>query len=97
MIHYAVEEAMLSGIDKIEFVARPQQRDFLNYFTRDEKLEKFLGENNKKAELESLKEVEAYFKDIGFSIEIQKNPQGNAHAIFNQKILSRTNLAEYFL
>jgi len=85
MIHYAVEEAMLSGIDKIEFVARPQQRDFLNYFTRDEKLEKFLGENNKKAELESLKEVEAYFKDIGFSIEIQKNPQGNAHAIFQSK------------
>ncbi|MDD5696622.1 MAG: sugar phosphate nucleotidyltransferase [Candidatus Pacebacteria bacterium] len=85
MIHYAVEEALLSGIKKIEFVARPQQKDFLDYFARDIKLEKFLEENNKKAELDNLKEVEAYFKNIDFSIEVQKNPQGNAHAIFQSR------------
>jgi len=34
MIHYAVEEAMLSGINKIEFVARPQQRDLPKLFVQ---------------------------------------------------------------
>jgi len=38
-----------------------------------------------KNELENLKEVEAYFKDIDFSIENQRNPQGNAHAIFQAR------------
>jgi len=85
LIHYNVEEALLSGIKQIEFIARPGQKDFLNYFKRDTSLEKFLLEKNKKDELKNLKEVEGFFKDIDFSVSTQKIAKGPANAIYQAK------------
>lgn len=85
LIHYNVEEALLSGIKQIEFVARPKQKDFLNYFNRDLELEKFLEEKHKKDELKYLKEVEDYFKAINFSVSTQKKASGDTNAIFQSR------------
>jgi len=85
LIHYNVEEALLSGIKQIEFVARPKQKDFLNYFNRDLDLEKFLEEKGKKEELKDLKEVEEYFKAVDFSISVQKQAKGPSNAIYQAK------------
>jgi UTP--glucose-1-phosphate uridylyltransferase len=85
LIHYNVEEALLSGIKKIEFIARPGQKDFLNYFNRDTDLEKFLEEKGKKEELKNLKEVEGFFKEIGFSVSTQKKASGDTNAIYQAK------------
>ncbi|HOC53761.1 MAG TPA: sugar phosphate nucleotidyltransferase [Candidatus Pacearchaeota archaeon] len=85
LIHYNVEEALLSGIKQIEFVARPKQKDFLNYFNRDLDLEKFLEEKGKKEELKDLKEVEDYFKNITFSVSTQKKAAGDTNAIFQSR------------
>jgi len=85
LIHYNVEEALLSGIKNIEFIARPKQKDFLNYFQKDLNLEKFLQEKNKKEELKNLKEVEGFFKDINFSVSTQKIAKGPASAIYQAK------------
>jgi UTP--glucose-1-phosphate uridylyltransferase len=85
LIHYNVEEALLSGIKQIEFIARPGQKDFLNYFNRDVALEKFLHEKNKKEELKHLKEVEGFFKEITFSLSTQKKAAGDTNAIFQAR------------
>lgn len=85
LIHYNVEEALLSGIKQIEFVARPKQKDFLNYFNRDIELEKFLEEKHKKDELRYLKEVEDYFRAISFSVSTQKKASGDTNAIFQSR------------
>lgn len=85
LIHYNVEEALLSGIKQIEFIARPGQKEFLKYFKKDLALEKFLEEKNKKEELNNLKEVEGFFKDIDFSLSTQKKVSGDVNAIFQAK------------
>ncbi len=85
LIHYNVEEALLSGIKNIEFIARPKQKDFLNYFNKDLSLEKFLQEKSKKEELKYLKEVESFFKAINFSVSTQKKATGDANAIYQSK------------
>jgi UTP-glucose-1-phosphate uridylyltransferase len=93
-----VEEALLSGIKQIEFVARPKQKDFLNYFNRDIELEKFLEEKHKKDELKYLKEVEDYFKAINFSVSTQKKASGDTNAIFqSRKFVGKRSLRSFLL
>lgn len=85
LVHYAAEEARLSGINKIQFVVRPGQKEVLNYFKKDVSLEKRLEENNKTEELKALRHLEQLFGKMDFSTAVQKVPHGNADAIYKAK------------
>ena len=78
MIHYAVEEAVLSGIDQVIFVTSSGKHAIEDYFDRNLELEQFLERNGKK---ESLSRI----KKIGEMIEVvtvrQKEQLGLGHAI----------------
>ncbi len=78
MIHYAVEEAVLSGIEQIIFITSSGKESIENYFDRNFELETFLEKNGKVKELEMI-------QNIGKMIEIttvrQKEQLGLGHAI----------------
>jgi len=78
MIHYAVEEAISSGIEEIIFVTSTGKESIENYFDRNLELEQFLDKNNKKDYLELIQK-------IGSQIEIvtvrQKEQLGLGHAV----------------
>lgn len=81
MIHYSVEEALLSGIKEIQLVTRKNQKDVTGYFNPNPELEKLLRERNKKEELEMVKGLSEISKAIKFSFSIQKKASGNVDAI----------------
>ncbi|MFA7151445.1 MAG: sugar phosphate nucleotidyltransferase, partial [Candidatus Paceibacterota bacterium] len=87
LIHYTVREAIDSGIKEIIFVVRPKQKDVLQYFQPDLKLEKILEEKNKLEELEALKEIKEMARDVTFSFAVQKYPLGDGDAVFQAKAL----------
>jgi UTP--glucose-1-phosphate uridylyltransferase len=78
MIHYAVEEAVLSGIEQIVFVTSSGKTAIEDYFDRNLELESFLERNGKQ-------EMANEIKRIGSMIEIttvrQKEQLGLGHAI----------------
>ena len=78
MIHYAVEEAVLSGIEQVVFVTSSGKTAIEDYFDRNLELEEFL----KRAGKEDLAQK---MKEIGSMIEItsvrQKEQLGLGHAI----------------
>jgi UTP--glucose-1-phosphate uridylyltransferase len=78
MIHYAVEEAVLSGIEQVIFVTSSGKEVIENYFDRNLELEEFLLKNGKEEMAESIKK-------IGTMIDIttvrQKEQLGLGHAI----------------
>lgn len=78
MIHYAVEEAVLSGIEQVVFVTSSEKGSIEDYFDRNFDLEAFLAKNGKIKELEMIQE-------IGNMIEVisvrQKEQLGLGHAI----------------
>jgi len=85
LVHYAVEEALRSGIKEIQLVTRKNQKDVGEYFASNPELEKLLQERNKKDELEMLKELNEEMKEIKFSSVIQKKASGNVDAICQAK------------
>lgn len=82
MIHYCVEEAVLSGIQEIVFVTSSGKEAIENYFDRNIELETFLIKNNKKELFEKIRK-------IGDMIEIvtvrQKEQLGLGHAVLCAK------------
>lgn len=78
MIHYVVEEAIHSGIERIVFVTSSSKDSIMRYFDRNEGLEAFLKDKGKDKELELI-------KSIGDMIEItavvQKEQLGLGHAV----------------
>ncbi len=82
MIHYCVEEAVLSGIQEIIFVTSSGKEAIENYFDRNIELETFLKKNNK---LELLDKI----REIGDLIEVvtvrQKEQLGLGHAVLCAK------------
>jgi UTP--glucose-1-phosphate uridylyltransferase len=87
LIHYTVKEAVDAGIKEIIFVTRPKQKDVLQYFQPDPKLEKILQDKKKEEELKDLKEIQDLARDITFSFAVQKAPLGDGDAIFQAKSL----------
>lgn len=85
LVHYNVQEALLSGIEEIQFITRQNQKDVLNYFKEDPVLEKILEENNKKQELDVLKELKKVMDKISFSSVIQKQALGEVNAVYQAK------------
>lgn len=81
IIQHIVEEVKKSGIKEIVFVVSPRQKTVLNYFKKDEDLEKILVKRKKEKLLKELKEFNDIFEDISFSFVVQKDPLGDGHAI----------------
>ncbi len=78
MIHYAVEEAVLSGVEQVIFVTSTRKETIENYFDRNFDLESFLEQVGKEKLLSQI-------KDIGSMIEVctirQKKQLGLGHAV----------------
>ncbi|MCO4793797.1 MAG: UTP--glucose-1-phosphate uridylyltransferase GalU [Bacteriovoracaceae bacterium] len=78
MIHYAVMEAVESGIEEVLFVTSTGKQEIENYFDRNFELEHFLEERGKSEMLENV-------RNIGNMIEVcsvrQKEQLGLGHAI----------------
>ncbi|HNY36176.1 MAG TPA: UTP--glucose-1-phosphate uridylyltransferase [Candidatus Pacearchaeota archaeon] len=85
LIHYSVEEALLSGIKEIQLVTRKSQKDVTAYFNSNPELEALLRERNKKEELEMVKGLNEVSKQIKFSFSIQKKASGNVDAIYQAR------------
>lgn len=91
MIHYAVEEAVRSGIEEVLFITSSGKEAIENYFDRNFSLESFLESKEK----ESLKES---LKNISEMIEVcsvrQKKQLGLGHAIsYAESFVGRDNFA----
>ncbi len=82
MIHYVVEEAILSGIEQIIFVTSAGKHAVEDYFDRNFELEDFLIKNGKIKELELIQQ-------IGKMVEVtavrQKEQLGLGHAVLCAK------------
>lgn len=82
MIHYVVEEAILSGIEQIIFITSTGKHDIEDYFDRNFDLEDFLSKNGKIKELELVQK-------IGKMVEVtsirQKEQLGLGHAVLCAK------------
>lgn len=78
MIHYAVEEAVLSGIEQIIFVTSSGKSAIEDYFDRNLELEQFLEKNGKS-------QLACEIREIGQMTEVttvrQKEQLGLGHAI----------------
>ncbi len=84
MIHYVVEEAILSGIEQVIFITSSGKHDIEDYFDRNFELEDFLYKNGKTKELELIQK-------IGKMVEVtsirQKEQLGLGHAVLCAKEL----------
>lgn len=82
MIHYCVEEAVLSGIEEIVFVTSSGKEAIENYFDRNIELETFLEKNGKS-------ELKDKIQKIGSMINVvtvrQKEQLGLGHAVLCAK------------
>lgn len=84
MIHYVVEEAILSGIEQVIFITSSGKHAIEDYFDRNFELEDFLIKNGKIKELELIQK-------IGNMVEVtsirQKEQLGLGHAVLCAKEL----------
>lgn len=82
MIHYVVEEAILSGIEQVIFITSSGKNAIEDYFDRNFDLEDFLNKSGKIKELEMVQE-------IGKMVEVtsirQKEQLGLGHAVLCAK------------
>lgn len=91
MIHYAVQEAISSGIEQIVFVTSSGKESIERYFDRNIELETFLEKSGKLAELELV-------KNIGNMVEIitvkQKEQLGLGHAVLcSREVIGQDSFA----
>ena len=82
MIHYVVEEAILSGIEQVIFITSSGKNAIEDYFDRNFELEDFLHKHGKSKELELVQQ-------IGKMVEVtsirQKEQLGLGHAVLCAK------------
>ena len=91
LIEYAVEEAVMAGIEEIIFITSHTKRSIKDHFERNIKLEeKLINSNN----TDALKKINRkIFQDISFTFVRQKLQKGLGHAILQAKHLIQD---EYF-
>lgn len=82
LIHYAVEEAVLAGIEQIIFVTSAGKSEIENYFDRSAALEYALESSGKKDLLEMVKNIS---KMCEFVSVRQKQQKGLGHAVYCAK------------
>jgi len=84
-LQYIVEEAWISGVEKIIFVNRPEKSIILDYFKKyfqkEPELEEILKKRKRNHLLKELKRLGKISKKISLSQVIQKEPLGSSHAI----------------
>ncbi len=80
-LHYIVKELIDSGIKEIIFVVRKENKDVIDYFKKDLKIEKILKERGEEVILEEMKNLENMMKEVSFSHVFQKSPLGDGHAV----------------
>lgn len=97
VIQYIVEEVKRSGITEIVFVVSPKEKMILNYFRKAPEIEKILIKMKREQLLKELKDFENIFEGISFSFVIQKNPNGDGHAILQAaKSVNKESVAVSF-
>ncbi len=84
LIHYAVEEAVSSGIKEIIFVVNSKKKSIEDYFTPNRELEEFLKKRNEKKLLEEVKNISNSAK---FNFLIQRKANGDGDAVLKAKKL----------
>ena len=84
MIHYAVKEAVRSGIEEVIFVTSKGKEAIENYFKRNYAFEEYLNSTGKENELEIIKEIGSMIK---FQTIEQKEQLGLGHAVLCAKDL----------
>ena len=91
LIEYAVEEAVMAGIEEIIFITSHTKRSIKDHFERNIKLEeKLINSNN----TDALKKINRkIFQDISFTFVMQNSQKGLGHAILQAKHLIQD---EYF-
>lgn len=82
VIQYIVEELIASGIRRIVFVISDNKREVLEYFLRDEELERSLKEKGKLAELESIQHLPEMAEFLAVE---QHEPLGFGHAVLQAR------------
>jgi len=91
MIHYVVEEAVLSGISKVIFVTSSGKESIENYFDKNIELETFLASKSKNTELESIRHISDMVEIVSTR---QKEQLGLGHAIMcSRDIVGDENFA----
>ncbi len=97
IIQYIIEEVKKSGINEIVFVVSPKQKMIFNYLKKNSELEKVLVKRKKEELVKELKDFEQIFEGINFSFVVQKNPQGDGHAILQAgKLIGQEPVAVSF-
>jgi UTP--glucose-1-phosphate uridylyltransferase len=82
IIHYAVEEAVASGIGQVILVTAQNKRTIEDYFDRSLELEYFL---EKRGETDLLKEVHHLADNVEICYVRQKEPLGLGHAVLQAR------------
>lgn len=82
MIHYCVEEAVLSGIEEIVFVTSSGKEAIENYFDKNQELENFLEKNGKHDLLAKISKISQMIEVVTVR---QKEQLGLGHAVLCAK------------
>ncbi|MFA6190161.1 MAG: UTP--glucose-1-phosphate uridylyltransferase [Candidatus Staskawiczbacteria bacterium] len=85
LIQYIVQEAKDAGIEEIIFVISPGQKMIADYIKPDKRLEAFLSQRKKDKQLKDLKDIDDVFGDLKINFVVQKEPNGDGHAILQAK------------
>jgi len=86
VIDYIVREALDSEIFQVIFVLSENKKIILDYFNKNQRLEKLLKENGQKEEkIKILKEIEERFKSASFYSCIQQIPKGDGDALLKAR------------
>jgi UTP--glucose-1-phosphate uridylyltransferase len=84
LIHYAVEEAIKSGIDRIVMVTSASKRAIEDYFSRTPELDSYLARKGETALSKSMKEIAAM---ADYCYVLQKEPKGLGDAVLTVKVV----------
>ena len=83
LIEYAVEEAVMAGIEEIIFITSHTKRSIEDHFDKNSELEEKLLKSGKK---DAIKKINRdIFQDVSFTYVRQKSQKGLGHAILQAK------------
>jgi len=85
MIEYVASEAAQAGINQLVFVLSEDDRTILDYFKKNQKIEKVLAKRNNEELLKELKAMDQLFEGVSFSLVIQPKPKGDGDAVLQAK------------
>ncbi|MGB9743382.1 MAG: UTP--glucose-1-phosphate uridylyltransferase [Minisyncoccales bacterium] len=89
IIQYIIEEAIRAKVKEIIFVLRPKDRNIINYFQKNPRLEKILKKKKDIKLLAALKILQNLARQVLFSYVYQKQPLGDGHAVKQAEKLAK--------